>query len=118
MAGLDRASGNSAQDLRGLKALVIGLGVLIVLGTALVVGVIIKRIYDAGSAPAKVSEARSETTAPAMLRIPATAGAAIGGIATMDGRLAVWVKDGGGGKVVLIDPRTNRLTGTVALAPR
>lgn len=95
----------------------IGLGVLIVLGTALVVGVIIKRIYDAGSAPAEVAGAKAEAPA-ADLRIPAAAGAAIGGIAAADGRLAVWVKDGGGGKVVLIDPRTGRLAGTVTLAPR
>lgn len=114
---------NSAQgpNLRGLKALVIGMGVLIVIGTALVIGVIIKRIYDAGSAPVKASSVQAAppvAKVPATLRIPAAAGAAIGGIAAVDGRLAIWVKDGQGGKVVLIDPRTNRLAGTVTLAPR
>jgi hypothetical protein len=109
---------NSAQNLRGLKALVIGLGVLIVLGTALVIGVVIKRMYDAGTAPAKASGTAVPGMPPATLRIPAAAGAAIGGIAAVGGRLAVWVKDGQGGKVVLIDPQTDQLAGTVTLAPR
>ncbi|HQT75018.1 MAG TPA: hypothetical protein PLX84_13870, partial [Acidiphilium sp.] len=47
------------QNLRGLKALVIGLGILIVLGTALVIGVVVKRLIAPGPAAAPAAAAVS-----------------------------------------------------------
>ena len=92
------------------------MGIAVVLGTALVIGVAVKRFYDAGTAPVEASA--PESAAPPSIRLPAPPGSAISGIAAVDGRLAVWVKDGKGGEVMLIDPRTNQLAGTVTLAPR
>jgi hypothetical protein len=99
------------DSLRGLKALVIGMGVLIVLGTSLVIGLVIKRFYDAGSPRAKAASAMA-------IRIAAPLGAVIGGVTALDGRLAIWVKDGKGGKVVLVDPQTGAVSGTVTLSAK
>jgi streptogramin lyase len=96
------------DNLRGLKALVIGMGVLIVLGTALVIGLVIKRLYGASGASAK--------PVAAMIQVPAPRGAVIGGVAAADGEVAVWVKDGAGGRIVLVDPKTNTISGTVTLS--
>ncbi len=91
------------------------MGVLIVLGTALVIGLVIKRLYDAGGPRLKAAHAVS-------LRIAAPPGAVIAGVTALDGELAIWIKDGpsnkGGGKVVLVDPRTGNLSGTVTLSPK
>ena len=108
------------DDLRGLKALVIGMGVMIVLATSLVIGLEIKRVYDSGSS-------RLKATGPTSIRIPAPPGAVIGGVTALNGQLAIWIKDGpsnkaggnqAGGKVVLINPRTNSVSSTVTLSPR
>ncbi len=43
------------------------------------------------------------------------AGSRIGGVAAAEGRLAVWVVRPDGDRVLLVDPRTNRLVGEMRL---
>ena len=53
------------QDLRGLKALVGIMGVLIVLGTALVIGVVIHRLYARNGVASNVAVATRSGAVPA-----------------------------------------------------
>ena len=104
-----------AQNLRGLKALVIGLGILVVLGTALVIGVAVKRIV----APEHTARPAAAVAPPAASRpfateLPGGAGGAIAGVAAAGGMVAIWLHDGQGGAVVFVDPRTGRIAGTAA----
>ncbi len=76
------------------------LGALIVLGTAVVIGVVIKRIYD-----------RPATASMAVV-VPAgalPAGDHIAGVAGAGGVFAVWVTGSGGDRVYLLDPQTGAL---------
>jgi hypothetical protein len=85
-------------NLRALKALVGVLGVLIVLGTALVIGVVIHRIYAGPAAP-------SMSVAPAS-SVALAAGEHIAGLAGASGAIAVWVQSPQGARLLLIDPAT------------
>ncbi len=87
----------------GLKALVGILGVLIVLGTALVIGVVIQRIY-AKPAAASISEAPWTPPKTDPLMLPP--GSRISGIASAGGDLAVWVTGPAADQIWLVDPRT------------
>jgi len=98
-------------DLRGLKALVAGLGILVVLGTAVVIGVIIKRLYAspappsiAGAPPADVAlpDAGAAFNAPVLL----PAGSRIAGIAAAGGDFAVTVTGPAGDQVWVLNPQT------------
>ncbi len=93
-------------NLLGLKLLVGILGVLIVLGTALVIGVVIQRIYAKPAAP-------SMSAAPA----PAAAGERIMGMAGAGGFIAVWETGPDGDRVLTIDP-ANGAVKTVLQVPR
>ncbi|HEX7390450.1 MAG TPA: hypothetical protein VF286_10080 [Acidiphilium sp.] len=106
-----------------MKVLVAGLGVLIVLGTALVIGVVVKRAFKstATSSTATSGPVAHIPGEPAPLpfstALSAGAGAAIGGIAASGGRVAIWVRTGQGGKVVFVDPEDGAVAGTVTLGP-
>jgi hypothetical protein len=94
------------SDLRGLKALVGIMGVLIVLGTAVVIGVVIKRIYAKPAAPSTVAALpmapmQAETLAP---------GEHVAGIAGAGGNVAVWVTGPSGDRVLLLNPQTGGFT--------
>jgi len=94
-------------DLRGLKALVAGLGVLVVLGTALVIGVIIKRIY-ANPTPASTAAAPAapEDSLPASAPFSLPEGSKITGIAAADGFFAIAVTGPAGDQLWLVNPQT------------
>ena len=98
-------------DLRGLKALVGILGVLIVLGTALVIGVIIHRIYAKQPAPS-MAAATAPGTAPAKVAaaVALPAGDYIKSIAAAGADLAIWVGGTDGDKVLLVNPATGSIT--------
>ena len=99
----------SQGDLRGLKALVGIRGVLIILGTALVIGVVIHRIYarsGAPSMPAAVLAAPGAAASAAML----APGEHIAGIAAAGSDVAVWVNGSRGDRVLLIDPASGRVS--------
>ena len=102
-------------DLRGLKALVGILGVLIVLGTALVIGVIIHRIYAKPAAPSMAAAPAAAMVPGAAVAPPAIAnrlpaGDFIKSIATAGADLAIWVGGPDGDKVLLVNPATGSIT--------
>ena len=76
-----------------LKALVVGMGVLIVAGTVTLVVLLIQR---AGGGAARM---------PADVTALLPAGNRILGIAGVEGRLAVWVEGPEGARVLLLDGR-------------
>jgi len=92
------------NGLRALKILTVGMGVLILAGTAVIVGVIFHRATAPG------------TSAPVALTLDQPAGTRIVGIAATQDRLAVQLQGGGADRVVLVDPRTGAVTGRIALA--
>jgi amino acid transporter len=92
-------------DLRALKALVGILGVLIVLGTVLVVGVIIHRLYARNPAP---SMPKTMVPSPA-IRATLAPGEHIAGIAAAGADVAVWVNGPGGDRLLLLDPATGQM---------
>ncbi len=119
---MDRArdSRNLAPDVRGLKALVIGLGVLIVLGTALVIGVVIKRIVESTHTPIQAASPTPPIPsavpgdAPFTTVLPGAAGAKIAGVTASGGIVAVWLRDDKGGRIDFIDPHSGALLGSAA----
>ncbi len=90
--------------MRGLTVLVVVMGVMIVVGVAVVIGTIVQR---SGGTAASVA-------ADAVLDEPA--GTRIAGIAALADRLAVQLQGGGPDRVLLLDPRSGRVVGRVALA--
>ena len=104
-------------DLRGLKALVGILGVLIVLGTALVIGVIIHRIYAKQPAPSMAAATAPAVVPGATAALPAMAnrlpaGDYIKAIAAAGADVAIWVGGPDGDRVLLVNPAT----GSIAVA--
>ncbi len=93
------------------------LGVLIVLGTALVIGVIIHRIYAKQPAPSMAA-----TTAPGTAPVKVAAAVAlpagdyIKSIAAAGADLAIWVSGPDGDRVLLLDPATGSTTVAVSTA--
>jgi hypothetical protein len=88
--------------MRALIALTVGMGMLILLGTTVLVVTIVKR----SSAPA--------TTNPAVV-LDEPAGTRIAGVTAVDDRLAIDLSGGGPDRVVLIDPRSGQIVGRIAL---
>jgi len=95
------------------------LGVLIVLGTALVVGVVIHRIYARTAEPSNVSgpaEPSNVSGPAAVSAMGAVAPAVLGkgehvaGMAAAGADVAVWVSGPAGDRVLLLDPRTGAVT--------
>lgn len=88
-----------------VKVLAVVMGILILVGSAVVVGTIVKRAGTGGSA-ANVAVVLDEP-----------AGTHISGIAATQDRLAVLLQGGGGpDRIVLVDTRTGQEAGSVALA--
>ncbi len=93
------------DGMKALKAAVIGMGVLIVLGTVTLVVVAVDRTATA-PAPGHLA---------ARLAVPA--GSRIVGIAALGPRLAIALHGGGPDRVVLIDPATGHQAGRITLGP-
>ena len=93
--------------LRALKIVTIVMGVLIVLGTTVVVVTVIKRtVPGLGGMPDKAFAA--------VLDEPA--GTAIAAIAPVRDRLAVQLHGGGADRVIFLDPASGTVVGRVSLA--
>ena len=103
-------------QLRGLKALVGILGLLIVLGTALVVEVIIHRLYDNPAARSNAA-ATGGMTVPTASALTLPAGSRIMGLAAAGGRIAVWVTGPPGDTLWLVEPESGSRV-AVMTAPR
>lgn len=91
--------------MRALKALVIGMGVLIVAGTVTLVVLLVQRA--GGVAPSAALPSAASLNQPPGTRLV--------GIAALDHRLAVALTGPGGDRVVLWDPRTGRIESTLRL---
>ena len=94
--------------MRLVKVLAVVMGVMIVIGTTVVVVTIIKRATSGspgGSPGANIAVVLEEP-----------AGTSIRGIAALSDRVAVLMQGAGPDRIVLIDPRTGLRTGTIALA--
>lgn len=89
-----------------LTAATIGMGVLILLGTTVLVVTIVHR----AGAPAAPAAAFART-------LDQPPGTAIVGIAGAGGRIAIALHGGGPDRVVLVDPTTGRIAGRVGLRP-
>jgi hypothetical protein len=93
--------------MAALKAAVIGMGILIILGTGVLVAIIVQRL----SAPAP---AKMQTEVQATLDEPA--GTRIAGVAADADRLALRLEGGGPDRVVVVDMRTGRVLARAGLA--
>jgi len=104
------------QNLRGLKAAVGGMGLLIVIGTTVVVGTIIHRLYARESAPPPMVAALGVPAAPVVAStagasppadgVALPAGSHISGIASAGADVAVWVTGPAGDQLWLVNPQT------------
>jgi hypothetical protein len=112
------------DGVAALKALVIGMGVLIVAGTVTLVVLLVQRANVASSPPAArvaavAPEFRGERGAPELraesIVLGEPAGSRIGGIAAAGGALAIWVVRPDGDRVVLVDPASGRRSGEIRL---
>lgn len=101
------------QNLRGLKALVGGMGVLIVIGTTVVVGTVIHRLYARLAAPPMPAASLAAPMVPVAGNVPVAAvqaaaalapGEHISGIASAGPDVAVWVNGPKGERVLLLNP--------------
>ncbi|HUB45774.1 MAG TPA: DUF6476 family protein [Acetobacteraceae bacterium] len=92
------------NGMRALKILTIAMGVLILAGTAVIIGVIFHRATSPAS------------SAPVDLALDQPAGSRIVSIAATQDRLALQLQGGGADRVVLVDPRTGAVTGQIALS--
>jgi len=89
--------------MRALIAATVVMGVMIVAGTATLLVLVAQRLGGSGA-----------PQAPLVLDEPA--GTRIAGLAAMSDRLAVQLQGGGPDRVVLVDPRSLRVLGHIALA--
>ncbi len=92
--------------MRFMKALVIGMGVLIVVATTVLIVLIVHRL----TGPPAVAPAAA---GPVLLDVPS--GTRIVTIAPAGDRLAVQLQGGGPDRVLLVDPRSGVVMGRIAL---
>lgn len=93
--------------MRALKAATIIMGVLILIGTAVVIATIFKR----ATAPTPAISARP----PFLLRLEEPPGTRIAGATAMGSLLALRLTGGGPDRIMLVDPQSGRLSGRVTL---
>ncbi|HQT46294.1 MAG TPA: hypothetical protein PLY97_03640 [Acidocella sp.] len=82
---------------------------LIILGTALVIGVVIHRIYARNPAPS-MPVAAQVPVAGALLGAALMQGEHISGIAGAGADVAVWVSGPAGDRLLLLDPASGRVS--------
>jgi hypothetical protein len=113
--------------MRAIKIATIAMGVLIVLGTTVILVTIVKRtmLGPMGSGPPGSaapgsgppgSGATGVAGKPFAAVLDEPAGTGIAGIAQVHERLAVLLRGGGTDRVLLIDPLTGAVLGKVSLA--
>ena len=108
--------------MRGLKALVIGMGVLIVIGFVVIVVTLVNRSgLESGEAGRAASKA-PVSSAPYQTEIEIPAGARITGTAAGNGRLIIHLTLRGGAtgttgsaRLLIIDPNSGRKIGVIDL---
>ena len=98
--------GTDGDGMRAVKMATVAMGVLILLGTTVILVTIVKRTMSGPTGP--------DRAFAAMLDEPA--GTSIGGIAQVGDRLAVQLHGGGSDRVVLINPVSGAIVGRIGLA--
>ncbi|AOX17482.1 hypothetical protein [Kozakia baliensis] len=98
---------------RGLMAVVIGMGVLIVIGTVVLLGVIVHRLsHPASHAATPLASAVSNTS------LPVSPGSRlVGATARADGTLAVILARPEGDRLVIWNPATGQIGARLSLVP-
>jgi hypothetical protein len=104
---VDRKGQSMGGGMRALKIATIAMGVLIVLGTTVILVTVVKRTM---SGPAGVPDKAFTSV------LDEPEGTAIAGIASVRDRLAVQLHGGGPDRVLLIDPASGAVVGRVSLA--
>ena len=97
------------SGMKAVKIAVLVMGILILLGTAVIIGTVIKRATSGGSVASGPDKAFVS-----LLDEPA--GTSIAAIAPLNDRMAVHLRGGGPDRVLLIDPATGTVTGRISLA--
>ncbi|MBV8456319.1 MAG: hypothetical protein JO122_06860 [Acetobacteraceae bacterium] len=92
--------------MRGLIALTVGMGLLILIGTAVLVVVIIERATAPAAKPAVAFA----------VTLDEPAGTRIAGVAAVGGRMVVELQGGGPDRVVMMDPDSGAVMGRVGLS--
>ncbi len=100
------------SGMRALKIATVVMGVLILVGTAVIIGTIVRRTMT-GSSGSGLAGA-PEKAFSAIIDEPG--GTGIAGIASVRDRLAVQLHGGGVDRVVLIDPASGVVVGRISLA--
>lgn len=92
------------------------LGVLVILGTALVIGVVIHRIYAKPAAPAPGVVPGVPAMLPAASNVLGR-GEHVSGIAGAGGAVAIWVSGPEGDRILLLDPSSGRISLGLSATP-
>lgn len=106
--------------MRALKALVIFMGVLIILGLVVLgYGLYIKAKKVTSEAPPTLAAApdRPVTGEFGDVQLKMPLGATVEQMEAVAGRLVVRLAGNGSDRIIIIDPLTGRVTGTIALVP-
>ena len=99
--------GPNPKTVRVLLIVTIGLGVLLVVGAAVVIGTVIKRLNNPEAIPQKPGFGQSEISIPS--------GAELIGVENGDARIVLRLKDQDGPLLILLDPRKGTEKGRVRL---
>lgn len=99
--------GPNPKTVRVLLIVTIGLGVLLVVGAAVVIGTVIKRLNNPETIPQKPGFGQTEISIPA--------GAELVGVENGDARIVLRLKDDNGPLLILLDPRKGTERGRVRL---
>jgi hypothetical protein len=99
------------SGMRALKVLTIVMGVMILVGTGVLVVVIAHRVASPTSGGATIAG-----RPPLALTLDEPAGTRIAGIAAIGDRLAIQLQGGGSDRVVLVDPHSGAIAGRIMLA--
>ena len=102
--------------MKAVKLAVLVMGVLILLGTAVIIGTVIRRATSGAPAATAAATAAATGGAPFVALLDEPAGTAIGGIVPVRDLLAVHLRGGGPDRVLLIDPATGATIGRLSLA--
>ncbi len=99
--------------MRALKAATVVMGVLILVGTAVLIATIFKR----ATAPAPAGGGFVPSAASVGTTLHEPSGTRIIGLAATTDVLALALQGGGPDRVILVDPRTGESRGRITLAP-
>ncbi len=94
------------------------MGVLIILGTALVIGVVIHRLYARPAAPSMTAVTPGATDSFPVASNRLAPGEHVAGIAAAGSDIVVWVTGPAGDRVLLLDPASGTLSVAIAAAAK